>query len=155
MKYGKCFLCGEYGELETHHIFRCVGGASRTKSDKLGLTVDLCRWCHQAGPESAHRCAETDRELKRYGQKKAMLEQGWDKDTFIAEFGRNYLDEDDLAKVRELQEMEAYLPDREMTVEELYQELGGGWIREEPETAPAHRMECRKGFTVTVEVMPF
>ena len=80
MRYGQCFWCARQGEVETHHIFRCVGGASRTKSDRLGLTVDLCHECHQTGRDAVHRCADTDRELKRFGQKKAMLEQNWTKE---------------------------------------------------------------------------
>lgn len=147
MRYGKCFLCGYTLPVEQHHIFRCVGGASRTKSDKLGLTVDLCHGCHQASPTSAHRCAETDRKLKRYGQRKAMIEQGWDKNTFIQEFGRNYLDEDDLAVIREMQEM-----DRALTEEELEQELGAPeWTREEIDVDP----ETIRGLRITLEVMPF
>ena len=31
--------------------------------------------------------------LRRYGQLKAMREQGWTKEEFMREFGRNYLDE--------------------------------------------------------------
>lgn len=152
MRYGKCFLCGCYMPVEQHHIFRCVGGASRTKSDKLGLTVDLCHGCHQASPVSAHRCAETDRKLKRFGQRKAMLEQGWDKNTFIREFGRNYLDEDDLAEIREMQEMEADVLDRMLTEEELDQELGSPeWTREEI----AEDQETIRGLRITLEVMPF
>lgn len=32
--------------------------------------------------------------VKRYGQEKAMREQGWTVDEFIREFGKNYLEED-------------------------------------------------------------
>lgn len=157
MRYGKCFLCGKFTSLEQHHIFRCVGGASRAKSDRLGLTVDLCRGCHQESPESAHRDAGTDRRLKRYGQMKAMLEQGWDVDTFIQEFGRNYLDEDELATIRELNDRHFYdvCEDKPLTEEEMEQERdlseGVSWTKDEPEKVTVRG----QGFRVTVEVMPF
>lgn len=88
----KCFLCGKNGvndRLERHHIF---GGAYRDKSEKYGLVVDLCgNSCHRNGKKSAHRNAETALFLHQYGQKKVMKEQGWTKEKFQKEFGRNYL----------------------------------------------------------------
>lgn len=93
MAEGICFLCGNYETVERHHLF---GGALRKKADRLKLTVMLCPWCHQYDADSAHRSAEARLYLHRYGQRKAMEEQGWSKDDFIREFGRNYLDEEDL-----------------------------------------------------------
>ena len=87
----KCFLCGRSGNLDKHHIF---GGPFRKKSEKYGLTVDLCHdTCHIFGPNSAHQDRETMLEIKRYGQRKAMQENGWSKEDFIREFGKNYLEE--------------------------------------------------------------
>lgn len=90
---GECFLCGNYETVEKHHIF---GGPFRSKADKLGLTVMLCPWCHQYDADSAHKSGETRKILHKYGQRKAMAEQGWSVDEFIREFGRNYLDADEL-----------------------------------------------------------
>lgn len=89
----KCFLCGcngsVYGHrLHRHHIF---GAANRPLSEKYGLVVDLCQACHTDGEHAAHRCAETMDYLHRYGQRKAMTEQGWSKADFMAVFGKNYL----------------------------------------------------------------
>ena len=74
----RCWLCGRNGAddpLDVHHIF---GGANRKLSDKFGLTVYLCHErCHIFGPEAAHRSGETAERLHRYGQEKAMREQGW------------------------------------------------------------------------------
>lgn len=103
MATGICFLCGNWEELEEHHIF---GGAFRPKADKLGLTVRLCRGCHQDDPDSAHRSYETREFLRRYGQRRAMKEQGWDVDTFRREFGRNYLDPEELTEDGHLYEPE-------------------------------------------------
>lgn len=93
----QCFLCGRNGRddpLDEHHIF---GGALRDKSDRYGLTVALCHnRCHIFGAESAHRCRETAIFLKKYGQKKAMEENGWNERQFVLEFGKNYLDDDEI-----------------------------------------------------------
>ena len=157
MRYGKCFLCGCVLPMEQHHIFRCVGGASRAKSDRLGLTVDLCHACHRTSQTSAHKDADTDRKLKRYGQMKCMVEQGWDVDTFIREFGRNYLNEDELAEIQELNSRYFYDggEDKPLTEEEIEQERdlseGVSWTKEEPEKVTVRG----QGFRVTVEVMPY
>lgn len=88
----KCFLCGRNGaadRLERHHIFN---GPYRAKSEAYGLVVDLCGdRCHRNGKKAAHANIKTMRALQRYGQRKAMRENGWDTEEFIAVFGRNYL----------------------------------------------------------------
>lgn len=90
----RCWLCGRNGAtdpLERHHVF---GGANRRKSEKYGLVVWLCgNECHRLGPESAHRNKTTMQILHRYGQKKAMREQGWTKEDFVRVFGKNYVEE--------------------------------------------------------------
>ena len=84
----KCFICGRYVErADTHHIF---GGARRKKSDKLGLTVKLCRECH-TGNNGVHFNADLMQGLHEYGQKQAMFENDWTTEDFIREFGKNYL----------------------------------------------------------------
>lgn len=47
--------------------------------------------CHIFGPEAVHRNKDTMQELHRYGQLKAMEEQGWTVEDFVREFGKNYL----------------------------------------------------------------
>ena len=90
----KCFLCGRNGAqdpLDKHHI---IGGAYRKKSEKYGLVVYLCHnKCHIFGGMSVHKNATTMRQLRRYGQLKAMREQGWTEADFIREFGKSYLEE--------------------------------------------------------------
>ena len=71
------------------HIF---GGPYRKKSEKYGLVVYLChRDCHIFGPRAAHQNADTMLSIKKYGQEKAMRENGWSVEDFILEFGKNYL----------------------------------------------------------------
>ncbi len=95
MEEKRCWQCGRNGAddpLDVHHIF---GGANRKLSDKFGLTVYLCHErCHIFGPEAAHRSGETAERLHRYGQEKAMREQGWNREQFRMVFGKNYLDEE-------------------------------------------------------------
>ena len=53
-----------------------------------------------------HKSAETRLFLRKYGQRKAMREQGWTAEDFIREFGKNYLDEDELAAMADAPEDE-------------------------------------------------
>lgn len=87
--YGKCWLCGKVGAVERHHIF---GGSNRNKSERDGLVVLLCgESCHRNGPKAAHQCAETELELKKYGERKWMYEHEASTDDFRREYGKNYL----------------------------------------------------------------
>ena len=88
-KKGTCFLCGRNDWIEIHHIFN--GTANRKKSEKYGLTVHLCHWCHNEPPNGAHYNQDADTRLKQIGQKAAMNEYGWTVDEFREVFGKNYL----------------------------------------------------------------
>lgn len=94
----QCFLCRRNrhaGRLEVHHIF---GAAMRSKSDALGLTVTLCEQCHRTGEFAVHRNAQTMLYLHRYGQKRAMEENGWTAEEFRLKFGKNYLEDNEDAE---------------------------------------------------------
>ena len=114
MEYRSCWLCGKNGccdPLDTHHIF---GGRTGTRKlcDKYGLTVPLCHdACHENGKFSAHKNAKVADRLHRYGQRKAMLEQGWNVDEFRQVFGKNYLDEEELDEIAAIQRGEAETDD--------------------------------------------
>lgn len=90
----ECFICGRNGSgdgLERHHIF---GAANRKLSEKYGLVVWLCgERCHRTGKYSAHQNGDVADYLHRYGQKKAMEDQGWTISQFREVFGKNYLEE--------------------------------------------------------------
>lgn len=83
---GRCYLCGQIGCTEEHHIF---GGANRKLSEKHGLKVDLCMDCHRTGKEAVHNSIETNRKLQKIGQK--AFEKTGSKEEFMKTFGRNYI----------------------------------------------------------------
>ena len=90
---GICWLCGNYEELERHHIF--PGRALRPLSEKYNATVDLCPWCHRIDRDAVHNSRETRKIVQDYGQRKVMREQGWTAEQFRAVFGKNYLIDDE------------------------------------------------------------
>ena len=67
------------------------GTANRKKSEKYGLTVHLCHWCHNEPPNGVHYNQAADTRLKQIGQQTAMREYGWTIDEFRKVFGKNYL----------------------------------------------------------------
>lgn len=83
----RCFICGRTTFLEKHHIF---GGANRKNSEKYGLTVDLCHFCHNEPPKGAHHNEVTMNYLHRVGQKAFEKVHGSRAD-FMKIFGKNYI----------------------------------------------------------------
>lgn len=84
----ECFLCGSRQWLEVHHVF---GGANRKISEKYGLKVKLCHYCHNEPPFGVHHNAERMLELRKQIQQLAMQYYGWSEEEFIEKFGRSYL----------------------------------------------------------------
>lgn len=82
----ECYFCKSQRLIEEHHIF---GGANRKKSEKYGLKVYLCHYCHNEPPYGVHHCRKRADELFKTGQK-AFMERYTDID-FIFEFGRNFI----------------------------------------------------------------
>lgn len=87
----RCFFCGSQIWIEEHHIF---GGALRKKSEKFGLKVYLCHYCHNEPPDGVHFNSENMNMLKSIGQRVAMDKYGWTKTKFMQEFYANYLEDD-------------------------------------------------------------
>lgn len=83
-----CFMCGEYGKTERHHVFQ---GAYRKKSEAHGFVVNLCHWCHQVPPKGVHHNKKNRIALRQICQKE--FEKTHTREDFIAEFGRNYLED--------------------------------------------------------------
>lgn len=89
----RCFLCGRYcNDIEHHHVFP---GPFRKKSELYGAVVELCHNCHNEPPNGVHHNRENANILKARAQRRIMLEQGWNKEDFIREFGKSYLEEED------------------------------------------------------------
>lgn len=76
-----CYICG-CPATDTHHLLH---GSMRAKADKYGLTVRLCRNCHNL----LHDKGVMDRELQRLGQ--SIFEETHTREDFIKEFGKSYL----------------------------------------------------------------
>ena len=84
----KCYICGTRRWIEEHHVFF---GPNRKTSEKYGLKVPLCHFCHNEPTEGVHFNKELCRTLQRDVQKKAMEHYGWDMETWRSLFGRNFL----------------------------------------------------------------
>jgi hypothetical protein len=84
----RCYMCGSVHWLEEHHVF---GGGLRKKSERYGLKVPLCHYCHNEPPEGVHFNRERALILKRVAQRAAMKVYGWTKQQFIEKFGGNYI----------------------------------------------------------------
>ena len=82
----KCFICGSENWLESHHIF---GGANRCLSEKYGLKVWLCHYCHNEPPQGVHHNRKNAENLYKLGQTAFNLYYP-DKD-FVSIFGRNFI----------------------------------------------------------------
>ena len=85
----RCYICGSSQWLEEHHIFG--GNPNRKLSEKYGLKVHLCHYCHNEPPEGIHHNADNNRLLKANAQKEAMLHYGWSIDDFRRIYGKSYL----------------------------------------------------------------
>lgn len=82
----RCIICGRHGQTEEHHIF---GGPNRRISERYGLKVHLCHFCHNEPPYGVHFNRENELELKRIGQRE--FEKAYPNIDFLQTFGRNYL----------------------------------------------------------------
>ena len=84
-----CFLCGSSNWIEEHHVFGGYG--KRQMSEKYGLKVYLCHYCHNEPPNGVHHNSETRQRLQQIAQQRAMLRYRWTVDDFRFIFGKNYL----------------------------------------------------------------
>ena len=82
----RCFICGCAHEdiLSEHHIYANTG--RRDISERLGLKVWLCYWCHQP----IHDDNQNDLELKQLGQR-VYEEKIGTREDFIRDFNKSYL----------------------------------------------------------------
>ena len=74
--------------LEEHHIF---GAANRKLSERYGLKVYLCHYCHNEPPYGVHHNAEMMDKLQVIGQKVFMEHYHKTKEEFIEIFGKSYI----------------------------------------------------------------
>jgi hypothetical protein len=82
----ECWLCGSTYWIESHHVF---GASNKKNSEKFGLVVDLCHFCHNEPPNGIHFNRENELRLKREFQQK--FEDEHPGESFLKIFGKNYL----------------------------------------------------------------
>ena len=85
----KCHRCGIEGQMAHHHLI--PGKPGRQLSEKYGLVVPLCPRCHEFVHSGNLGGTKALNQMRRYGQLKAMKEQGWTEDQFREVFGKSYL----------------------------------------------------------------
>lgn len=92
----KCFLCGKAFGSETHHVFG--KNPQRSYSDADGLTIRVCRQCHDEIHEGSNS-RQLMKALHQLGQEKweayygpVITAEGKDPRTaFMERYGKNYL----------------------------------------------------------------
>lgn len=87
---GVCYLCAVRGYTEEHHLF---GGSNRKFSEKYGLKVFLCIYCHREGREAVHKNREIRGRVQAAGQRAFEKTYG-SRTEFMRIFGRNYMVEE-------------------------------------------------------------
>lgn len=86
-EYDRCYRCGSYRWIEMHHIF---GGANRKNSDKYGLIVPLCHYCHNEPPDGVHFNRENM--LKLQAEAQGVFESIESHEKFMDVFGEDYIE---------------------------------------------------------------
>lgn len=79
-------MCGKPG-TEWHHVF---GAANRRFSEKDGLMVRLCRYCHDMTHFDPDESYKRQEDLHVKGQQ-AYEAAGHTREEFMQRYGRNYL----------------------------------------------------------------
>ena len=82
----ECFICHGRATEEHHCIY---GTANRRLSEKYGLKIYLCHWCHNEPPKGLHFNKQLDEEIKQMAQRR--FNDVYPDLDFIQIFGRNYL----------------------------------------------------------------
>lgn len=84
--WDECYECGRCDCLEEHHL---LGGPNRKWSEKYGLKVRLCHWCHNEPPYGVHHNRDMMLKYRRLGQ--TAFEKDHSREEWLRIFGRNYL----------------------------------------------------------------
>ena len=85
-----CYLCGSTQWIETHHVF---SGPYRKASERHGMTVNLCHFCHNEPPLGVHYNKAMNHQLKREFQRR--FEATHSRAEFRRIFGKSYIMEDE------------------------------------------------------------
>lgn len=83
-----CYICGAEVMLEEHHVY---GGPCRKLSERYGLKVYLCHYCHNEPPNGVHFNAAVNERLKAEVQQIAMDHYGWSVEDFRKYFRKSFI----------------------------------------------------------------
>jgi len=82
-----CYICGRTGPLEIHHVYK---GKNRKNSEKYGLKVKLCSYCHRS-ENGVHGKNGHMKDITLKRQFQYIFEQQHGHEKFMQIIGRNYL----------------------------------------------------------------
>ena len=84
----RCYICGSYIWLDCHHCIEGGTNGRRQQSDKYGLTVMLCRRCHN----EVHSKPNTGLDLWLKQKAQEYYEEHYGtRDDFRRDFIKSYL----------------------------------------------------------------
>ena len=83
----RCFFCGRQTGLERHHVFG--GVANRPLSERFGLWIYCCDFCHRDPKNGVQYNKEKNQSLKRLAQ--IAFEARHSHDEWMETFRKNYL----------------------------------------------------------------
>ena len=85
-----CIVCQRLRQPTVeHHLI--PGRPGRKLSTKYNLVAPICPECHEFIHGNDIKGIKTLKDLRKFGQQKAMAEQGWTEDEFRQVFGKSYL----------------------------------------------------------------
>ena len=89
----ECYWCHRRDNLENHHVFEGNVG-NKNNSEKYGLLVTGCHWCHNEPPNGVHHNKRRREILQDFAQRACMEYWGMTEDEFRVIFRKSYLLED-------------------------------------------------------------
>ena len=85
----RCFFCGRMTGLERHHVLGGFSSKNRDNSEKYGLWVWCCDFCHRDPKEGVQYNRAKGDSLKRLAQ--IAFEAKYSHEDWMKVFGKSYL----------------------------------------------------------------
>lgn len=84
-----CWLTGQSGWIERHHIFGGFSSKNRQHSEEYGLVIPVEHSLHNERPYGIHFNEKLDLAVKQFAQRK--FEEEHSREEFVLIFGKNYI----------------------------------------------------------------